>query len=945
MKLQKIDIYGFGKFVDQSFQLSPGMNIFRGDNGSGKTTIMNFILSVMFGFPNLRKKNAREYDVNENVIYGGRLYLTDTRYGNVIIKRIRQANKQQLSMIIEDGEEIQVDSFDELWNGLSEKDYLSFFGFNEEDLMHFVWEDEDQFAKSLVSLGISGRHVLTEINPVLMREADDIYLPNGKKPVLNQQLQLLEDNAQQLQKAHQNEQQYFDLKVRYDKHQKQLNEKLAVQKQEKNTEIQLELAKQQSGSMAEHRQLAEEIAHYNFYDFEDDLELKWRQSSQQLQQLEAEYEQLSNNRHDVSDTDIDAELDDGAKPEGNAHDNEHISIDTNRFSKGMQWIEDHRGSAAQMLSEARAYRDKVRQHEALNQQLIEKRYEQNRLLLALGAESIDELPEDLTADERREWQQRYTAIDDRRAFYENAKQEIAAITDKRAELQNERIELVKELATLENSHSDQANTMPRNLGMSLTFLGVASLAAYFLMDSAFFLGSGLAALILGIIFLVVGASQASRNKRGYAQDIEAYNLDINEVDQELRDVEHKAAVQSKQLEALREDTQIFMDELDQLVADRGGSASIQSLVWIQNEHISEINTLEAAINSLLNTIGLDNYQRAHELQWLDYERTISDYPLALDTIFQQFEDDYHDVRQVVADSGYAQHERRENKRKMNQLEQKIVRLKRERSELLKDYELADESALFAAIHNEEEMRQKRERFDMLSAHLDPDLARYQEQDQSIDDQIMANQERLGTLNEDIQHLVEENAHISNQMANIESSGLVSQLQQDDANNFETAYELAVDWAARKLAVAIFEGATVGQEGDVIERVLGHANRYLYDLSNGKLEKLRYKNDTVEVMNHATKAIENDSHWLPVAQLSRGEKALLFIAMRFAFLNAQLGQMNLPIIIDEGFAHLDANYRENIYRFLGERAQTSQIILFTIDHMATEILPESHIYHM
>lgn len=938
MRLQKIDIYGFGKFIDQPFQLSPGLNIFRGDNGSGKTTIMSFILSVMFGFPNLRKKNAREYDVNENVIYGGRLHLADTRYGNVIIKRIRQANKQQLSMIIEDGEEIQVDSFDELWNGLSEKDYLSFFGFNEEDLMHFVWEDEDQFAKSLVSLGISGRHVLTEINPVLTREADDIYLPNGKKPILNQQLQLLEDNAQQLQKAYQNEQQYFDLKAQYDNNQKQLNERLAVEKQEKNTAIQLELAKQQSGSMAEHRQLAEEIAHYNFYDFEDNLELKWHQSSQQLQQLEAEYEQLSSSQNEVPGTNP------GVESEDYAFDDHNKTIGR-RFSKGMEWIEIHQGIAAQMLSEARAYRDKVRQYEDLNQQLIEKRYEQTRMLLALGAESIDELPEDLSAEERREWQQRYAAIDNRRVFYENTKQEIAAIADKRAELQNERRELADELAALENSRSDQTNKMPRNFGLGLTLLGAALLAAYFLMNSAFFLGSGIAALLIGIIFLMIGAGRASRNKKGYTEDIEAYNLDIQEIDQELLDLEHQADDHSQQLGILREDTDQLMDELDRLVADHGGSGSIQGLVWIQNDYISAIKVLEAEIIALLDAIGLDNYQRAHEMQWRDYERTISDQPLALDTVFQHFEDDYHEVRQAAADSNYTQHERRENRRKINQLEQKIARLKSERSELLKDYELADESALFAAIHSEEEMRQKRERFNMLSAHLDPDLARYQESPQPIDVQITDNKERLAALNEEIQRLVEENASISSQMANIEGSGLVAQLQQDDANNFETAYDLAVDWAARKLAVAIFEGATVGQEGDVIERVLGQANRYLYDLSNGKLEKLQYKNDTVEILTHTDSTVDNAGRWLPVAQLSRGEKALLFIAMRFAFLNAQLGQMNLPIIIDEGFAHLDADYRENIYRFLRDRAQESQIILFTIDHLATEILPESQIYHM
>lgn len=353
MKLQKIEIYGFGNMVDQSYQLGPEMNIFRGDNGSGKTTIMNFILSIMFGFPNLRKKHTRNYDVNDNVIYGGRIYLAETRYGNVILIRTRQANKQQLSMIIEDGEEIQVNNFNDLWEGLSRDDYLAFFGFDEQELMNFVWEDEDKFSKSLVSLGVSGRQVLTEINPLLTSEADEIFLPNGKKPYLNQHLNSLEGNQERLDEAHKNEQEYFGLKTEQVQNKKELTTLLSKQEVEKEKNMQLQLAGQQSDSIVEHHQLAEELANYHFFDFPDDMELQWRESDNRLQQLEQDYEQLNS--------------EDGTEDaEGNT---------ISKMTDSMWWIEDNPNVASQMLSEARAYRDKVHQHGDLNQEIIEKRYE------------------------------------------------------------------------------------------------------------------------------------------------------------------------------------------------------------------------------------------------------------------------------------------------------------------------------------------------------------------------------------------------------------------------------------------------------------------------------------------------------------------------------------------------------------------------------------------
>lgn len=98
MHIQRFEIFGYGKWVDQSFQLTPNLNIFSGLNGSGKTTLMSFLLSVMFGFPNTRRKNARNYDTNDNIKYGGRLYLTNTKYGDVMIERTKTNGKQQLTL-------------------------------------------------------------------------------------------------------------------------------------------------------------------------------------------------------------------------------------------------------------------------------------------------------------------------------------------------------------------------------------------------------------------------------------------------------------------------------------------------------------------------------------------------------------------------------------------------------------------------------------------------------------------------------------------------------------------------------------------------------------------------------------------------------------------------------------------------------------------------------
>ena len=55
MRLSRMYINGFGSFHDLRIEgLSPGLTVFRGQNESGKTTLLSFIRSILFGFPDGR---------------------------------------------------------------------------------------------------------------------------------------------------------------------------------------------------------------------------------------------------------------------------------------------------------------------------------------------------------------------------------------------------------------------------------------------------------------------------------------------------------------------------------------------------------------------------------------------------------------------------------------------------------------------------------------------------------------------------------------------------------------------------------------------------------------------------------------------------------------------------------------------------------------------------
>ncbi|HZH58379.1 MAG TPA: AAA family ATPase, partial [Metabacillus sp.] len=52
MKIEELQIYGYGKFENRHIILGKSnFSVIYGENEAGKSTIMSFIHSILFGFP------------------------------------------------------------------------------------------------------------------------------------------------------------------------------------------------------------------------------------------------------------------------------------------------------------------------------------------------------------------------------------------------------------------------------------------------------------------------------------------------------------------------------------------------------------------------------------------------------------------------------------------------------------------------------------------------------------------------------------------------------------------------------------------------------------------------------------------------------------------------------------------------------------------------------
>ncbi len=63
MILKELNLISFGKFQKKRFNLEEGLNIFYGENESGKTTIHNFIDGMFYGF--LKPYDQKRYYLEE----------------------------------------------------------------------------------------------------------------------------------------------------------------------------------------------------------------------------------------------------------------------------------------------------------------------------------------------------------------------------------------------------------------------------------------------------------------------------------------------------------------------------------------------------------------------------------------------------------------------------------------------------------------------------------------------------------------------------------------------------------------------------------------------------------------------------------------------------------------------------------------------------------------
>ncbi len=243
MMIKALYIDGFGKFKDQTFEFSSGLNIIEGLNESGKSTLHAFIEGILYGFLNPLIKNKRltekheKYEPQDTEQYGGSLLIEKNKKTYRITRNLKKNARNPVQVIDEiTGKDI-TNTLDlhpthnivdiAKWLDLPYLVYLNTLSVSQQDLSLNNALERDLLARlqnldSTASLSLS----IDKAKALLKKQKDDIGTdnPRSKKPY-RETIEKLESFKQERENVIQNHALRLSAKTKLEEEKDQLEHK------------------------------------------------------------------------------------------------------------------------------------------------------------------------------------------------------------------------------------------------------------------------------------------------------------------------------------------------------------------------------------------------------------------------------------------------------------------------------------------------------------------------------------------------------------------------------------------------------------------------------------------------------------------------------------------------------------------------------------------------
>lgn len=953
MKLKSLEIYGYGQLMSRKIKFDQSFMQIYGENEAGKSTIQAFIHSILFGFPT-KKENEPRLEPRLGNQYGGKLEL-DFDGQSVEVERVKGRVTGDVKVYLPNGKVKDEEWLKQKLNFINKKTYQGIFSFNVLGLQDIHKNlTEDQLQMYLLQAGALGSTEFTGMSNLMQLEKDALYKKNGKNPILNVQLEQLNDIEIKIKNEEKKMAEYERLQDEKDKVSRRLNQlkdnlgNLTNRLSSKEKEISLHK------DVAEWKDLETKlnIEPYTFPEqgieryesairakesIKRDLTLRNEKLTQvnhtlnQVKVMSERYEKALNSIRQ-RETDIkerhqelkqlnkqieDTERDNTLLRQDIGWDEEYLSVDTSEAMKT------HIAELNRIKDENIAEREQIKR--AMNQQDIEQeRYNH----------SIERLHNDLVSDENYEqkkvYNQKALELGEKRSLYQKMEDSF-----KKQKEENEK------------------RTKQYRLGSVIGGILFVAIAIYAFVISQFVF-CGIFAVV-GLLLLVLSffiKTKELDHDEAFSREIDEleekvsqlkqfYSLDFNleeqtKIRQELdRYYQSQEILATKQAELTKE-----LEKVEDIIAKKERAIEeTKSSLHVSNQLSSQL--LNDALNTIKkikqNRIEIDRLSKIRN----EKEETINAFYREADSIVSHAGIHYqeislfHDVKQTLDE------QQKESNIKARNIEQQALltneinalneRLEENNNviQTLFDYiNVQDEESYYRHHKEYVTYHENLNRFSQLTNYLSNQNYDYDKNTQlsymtktDLENERTQLEHQVDEYNDKYLSVQAEISDLTAKINQMETDETLSNLRHEYHLLKEKVNETAKDWAALSYLQSLVEAHIKQIKDKRLPFVVKDATDILKILTEGRYNQVIYDEQTVSVRH------ENGQIFHPT-ELSQSTKELLYIALRFSLIKSLHKYYPFPIIVDDAFVHFDKQRKEIMIKYLMSMSKDIQVLYFT-----------------
>ncbi|MFP3671370.1 AAA family ATPase [Bacillus sp. SIMBA_031] len=943
MKITAMHIYQYGKFSDRSFQLSDSpVQVIYGLNEAGKTTLMSFIKSVLFGFP-----KSKKYEPKNGGVYGGTVELKHGDHGAVKIERTKGAAEKvrvyTASGEIKDGEWLK-----QLLSDTDRALYEAIYSFDVFGLQEIQAFNRDKIGEFLLYSSLFGSEAAAKLDGRLAKELDRMYKPNGRNPRLNQELDTLKRLSAQLKQAEAAEAGYHSL----------LEEKKSAGGRLQDAEARLK------DITEEIKTVKSAIEAKPLADKKTALESELSSYPEALKQFPKDgmhqLEKYESHLHPKA-----------ARLEGLRAKAAELRRQADLLAPNEDLLQKER-QLQELSGEQHMYESRGEQLAAIQSQIRQTSARVSSGLQQLGRHEEDGILS-LNTDYEYEWRlqeavqsagqarERKTQLD---AIFEQARLELEEAERKHAvtaenildpAVRKEKeaaLQAYKQTADTEGNewqahvqHLEKQRAKQKKLflGAGILFIAIFAMLKEWL-PAALFTG----ALLLYMLSGTQKPLPSERGRPGHKKKKPAISKEAADLLQEelWRDGRHRqqliadqAVLEQKEsayervirqyeeweaeMAPSEKQAELFMKEL----GFSGSPAHLLDAYHVMKDVKKEIlNKHELTIEAgRLQKLQRAFEDRVKKLSPSDgRELSVKERLHVLLAQAERAREEAKRKQTLETDLLHAQEQMRELNEEVHYYEQQVKQLFMAAG--AKNREHFCELARLNESRRETE-RQLREIKTHLSGIGGKQLETYMSRTVSeLEHTVVQKETEKRTLEEKSAQLREQTALLTVKQEQLESSGLVSDLKQQTEMQKERVKKTAKEWAALQTVRHIIREKMERHKKVTLPRLLETAGALYGPLTDGRYHKLYFSeaDDSIMVMR-------KDGTVFSAGELSQAACEQLYAAIRFALASERESAVSLPFLLDDSFVHFDRQRLQRLFDVLNQLSEGGRQILYFTCH--------------